>query len=138
MQINPYLVFPGTCREAFRFYAEVLGGEIVAMSTHADMPAGEEGHGPDMNDKILHAQLVANGQTLMGSDAPPEMYQPPQGTMVTVTLDTPEEADRIYAALVDDGQIFMEMQETFWAERFAMLADRFGTQWMISCNKPFQ
>ena len=137
MQINPYLVFPGTCREAFGFYADVLGGEILAMSTHADMPPGEEGHGPDMADKVMHAHLVAGGHTIMGSDAPPQMYEKPQGSMVTVTVDTPEEAERIYAAFIDGGQAFMEMQETFWAQRFAMLSDRFGTQWMISCNKPF-
>ncbi len=136
MQINPYLVFPGNCREAFAFYAQVLRGEIVAISTHADMPAGEQGHGPAMADKVLHAQLVASGHVIMGSDAPPEMYQKPQGSMVTITVDTADEAERIYAAFVDGGQVFMEMQETFWALRFAMLADRFGTPWMISCNKP--
>ncbi len=137
MQINPYLVFPGTCREAFTFYAEVLGGEIVAMSTHGEIPSEEDRHGPEMDDMVMHAQLAAAGQTLMGSDAPPSMYQTPQGTMVTVTLETPAEADRIYDALAEGAQIYMEMQETFWAQRFAMLADRFGTPWMISCNKPF-
>lgn len=137
MQINPYLVFPGTCREAFGVYANVLGGEIEMMSTHADIPPGEAHHGPEMKDKVLHAQLVAGGQAIMGSDAPVDMYQKPQGSMVTITVDTPDEAERIYAAFMDGGQAFMEMQETFWALRFAMLADRFGTQWMISCNKPF-
>lgn len=138
MQINPYLVFPGTCREAFTFYAEVLRGEIVALSTHADMPAGEEGHGPAMADKVLHAQLVAGGNVLMGSDAPEQMYSVPQGSMVTITVDTPEEADRLYAAFIEGGHAIMEIQETFWAQRFAMLSDRFGTPWMISCNKPFE
>ena len=137
MQINPYLVFPGTCREAFAFYSEVLGGQIVAMSTHAEMPAGEEGHGPQMDDMVMHAMMTVNGQSIMGSDAPAHMYQKPQGNFTTVTVDTPGEADRVYAAFVEGGQPFMEIQETFWAHRFAMLADRYGTLWMISCNKPF-
>lgn len=136
MQINPYLVFPGTCREAFTFYAEVLGGQIVAMSTHADMPSGEEGHGPEMADKVLHAMLMVDGNAIMGSDAPASMYETPQGSMVTLTVDTEKDAERIYAAFLPEAQVMMELQETFWASRFAMLRDRFGTQWMISCSKP--
>ena len=136
MQINPYLVFPGTCREAFTFYAGVLGGQIVAMSTHADMPPGEEGHGSEMADKVLHAMLMIDGNAIMGSDAPASMYEKPQGSMVTLTVDIAEEAERIYAALLHGAQVLMELQETFWAIRFAMLRDRFGTQWMISCSKP--
>lgn len=136
MQINPYLIFPGTCREAFDFYAKVLGGELVALFTHADMPPEDQVHGPEFADKVMHAQIVMGGNRLMGSDAPPAYYSKPQGSMVSITVDTPEEAERIYAAFVDGGQATMELQETSWARRFAMLSDRFGTLWMISCDKP--
>lgn len=136
MQINPYLIFPGTCREALDFYAKVLGGELVALFTHADMPPEDQVHGPDFADKVMHGQIVVGGNLLMGSDAPPAYYDKPQGSMVSITADTPEEAERIYAAFVEGGRATMEMQETSWAHRFAMLTDRYGTPWMISCNKP--
>lgn len=137
MQINPYLTFPGTCREAFAFYAQVLGGEIVMMASFADMPE-EMQVGPDWRDKVAHATLAAGGHMLMGSDAPAPWRQTPQGFSVTLTVDTPAEAERLYAALKEGGTVMMEMQETVWAQRFAMFSDRFGTPWMISCNKPMQ
>lgn len=136
MQINPYVNFDGKCREAFDFYARVLGGEIVMISTFGEMPE-EMQAGEEWRDKIMHVTLVANGQTLMGSDAPPAYYSKPQGLHVTLTVDTPDEAERLYGALSEGGTIFLELQETVWAQRFAMFADRFGTPWMVSCNKPF-
>ncbi|MEO3387696.1 VOC family protein [Mesorhizobium sp. CAU 1741] len=135
MQINPYLSFDGRCREAFEFYARVLQGEIVMISTFGEMP-DEMQVGDEWKDRIVHVTLVANGQTLMGSDAPSPHFTKPQGFSVTLTTDTSSEAERLYGALIEGGTVFMEMQETVWAERFAMFADRFGTPWMISCNKP--
>ena len=72
---------------------------------------------------------------LMGSDAPASRYNKPQGFCVTVNTDDPKDADRIFAALADGGRIDMPIQETFWARRFGMCADRFGIAWMVNCEK---
>ena len=133
MTLNPYLTFKGQCKEAFELYAQVLSGEIVMMMPHRGTPAAEH-VGEEGLDWILHARLEFNGQTLMGSDGPPEYYREPQGFYVSIQVDTPEQAERIFAALSEGGSIFMPLQETFWAVRFAMFTDRFGTPWMINCE----
>jgi PhnB protein len=135
MELSPYLNFNGNCAEAFTLYAQCLGGKIEMMQTHGDSPmAGQVA--PGWNDKILHARMVFGDTALMASDAPPEMYEPPRGIYVSINVDTPEDADRIYGTLSDQGTVQMPIQETFWAARFAMFVDRFGTPWMINCAKP--
>jgi len=137
MQLNPYLTFNGQCETAFKFYANCFGGKIEALLPHEGTPA--EAHVPaEWRKKIMHARLVVDGQALMGSDAPPDHYQPPQGFSVTLDLKDPREADRIFASLAENGRIKMPIQETFWATRFGMLVDRFGIPWMINCAKPMQ
>jgi PhnB protein len=134
MKVNPYLSFNGKCEEAFNLYKEVLGGELVAMMRFGESPMADQGT-PELKDTIMHARLIFDGNVLMGSDSPPEYFQPPQGTYVSVSVDTTTEAERIYNGLLDGASIRMEIQETFWATRFAMLIDRFGTPWMINCEK---
>jgi len=135
MQISPYLNFPGECERAFKFYVQCLGGKITAMMTFAGTPM--EAHSPpDWRDKILHAQLEAAGAVLMGSDAPPDRYEKPQGVSVSLVLEDVTQAERIFSALAEGGAVHMAIQETFWAARFGMLVDKFGIPWMINCNKP--
>lgn len=136
MQFSPYLNFNGNCKEAFEFYAQVLGGEIVAVMTFADAPP-EVDVSPDARDKVMHAQLKVGDQIFMASDAP-NSYQPALGMHITIGVDSPEEAERVYKALSEGGEIAMPMEETFWAQRFAMFTDRFGTPWMVNCDKPQQ
>jgi PhnB protein len=132
MHATPYLNFNGNCREAFEFYRQVLGGEVV-MQTNAESPIAE--HLPaEQGDLILHARLEADGVVLMASDAPPDRYQKPQGTFVSLHVDTPEEAERIYGGLTGGGSIIMPLQTTFWASRFGMFVDRYGTPWMVNCE----
>jgi PhnB protein len=135
MQMNPYLTFKGQCEAAFKFYEKVLGGKIVAMMPHEGTPAAD--HVPaEWRSKIMHARLVlADDKVLMGSDAPPGMYEEMKGFSVTLGIDKPAEAERIFQALAEDGTVRMPIQETFWATRFGMLTDRFGTPWMINCEK---
>jgi PhnB protein len=135
MKINPYLSFDGTCKQAFTFYAEVLHGQIPMMMTYADAPPGMPCP-PDAGDKVMHTRLLVGDQVLMGSDAPPGGYHAPQGVHVTLNIEVPSEAERVYAALSAGGTVQMELQETFWAWRFAMFSDKFGTAWMINCEKP--
>ena len=133
MKVDPYLNFNGDCAEAFRFYEQVLGGQITFMQTHGDSPmAGQVS--ADWQDKVMHVSLQVGDQVIMGSDAPPPYYEKPQGFSVSLGMKDPAEAERIYNAFKEGGQVKMELQKTFWAERFAMLVDRFGIPWIINCE----
>lgn len=133
MQLNPYLTFNGQCEEAFKFYEKCLGGKIVMMLTYGDSPLAEHTP-PERRKHILHTSLIAGDQTLAGADAPPERYRKPQGFSVTINLDDTAEAERIFRTLAENGEVQMPLQETFWALRFGMLVDQFGTPWMINCG----
>jgi PhnB protein len=135
MQLNPYLSFNGQCKEAFAFYEQALRGKILAMMTFAETPMAAQ-TSPDFQDKIVHARMTVGDAILMGSDAPAGRYQPMKGSMVTLGIDEPAEAERVFHALAAGGTVEMPIAETFWAKRFGMLTDRFGTQWMVNCEKP--
>jgi PhnB protein len=133
MQINAYVFFNGQCKEAFEFYAKCLKGEIQAMLPHAGTPA--EAHvTEEWRDKIIHARMAVGEGVLMASDAPPDHYKKPQGFSVSLGLKDVAEAERIFAELSEGGTVSMPIQQTFWAERFAMFTDRFGIPWMINCE----
>jgi PhnB protein len=141
MQLNPYLMFNGQCEAAFKFYEQVLGAKIVAMLTYADMPESARANspecsGPTSQKTIMHARLMVGDAVLMGSDAPADRYEPAKGITVTLGIDEPAEAERVFHGLAEGGSVTMPIQETFWARRFGMLTDRFGTPWMINCEKP--
>jgi PhnB protein len=135
VQINPYLNFDGQCAEAFKYYAQVLGGTIEAMMTHGESQiAGEVPR--EWHDRILHARLVVGDQLLLASDSPPEMYQKPQGLYVSLQVDKPSDARRIFDALAENGTVTMPFEKTFWAAGgFGMCVDRFGTPWMVNCEQ---
>ena len=134
MYMNPYLTFSGNCEAAFKFYDRVLGGKIVAMMPHEGTPAAE--HVPaNWRSKIMHARLVVRDHILMGSDAPPERFEGMKGFSVTLGIDEPAEAERVFHALSESGTVRMPIQQTFWAARFGMLVDQFGTPWMINCEQ---
>jgi PhnB protein len=135
MQLNPYLMFNGQCEAAFRFYEQALGGKIVAMTTFGDSPMAEQSPA-ELRGQIMHARLVVGDTVLMGSDAPGERYEKMQGFSVALGVDEPEWAERVFNALAAGGTVTMPIQETFWAHRFGMLVDRFGTPWMVNCEKP--
>lgn len=133
MQMNPYLNFNGQCEAAFKFYEQCLRGKIVAMHTYGEMPAPEQ-MPAESRQQIMHARLVVGDAVLMGSDCPPGHYHESKGMSVSLQIDSPAEAERIFHALADGGSVQMPMEETFWALRFGMLIDRFGTPWMINCE----
>ena len=137
MQMNPYLSFDGKCETAFKFYEKVLGGKTVMMMKYGESPMAAQTP-PESRDKIMHARLAVGDKLLMGSDAPAQMYEPMKGIQVTLGVDQPAEADRIFSALAENGSVRMPIQETFWAQRFGMLVDQFGTPWMINCERPGQ
>ena len=98
--------------------------------------AGSEWVAPEWKDAILHARIDIGGTELLGADIPPERFQPMRSAYLSLSVDSIEEAERIYALLSDGGQIFMPIEETFFAFRFAMLRDQFGTSWMLLCERP--
>lgn len=133
MNLNPYLFFNGQCETAFKFYEKCLRGKITALMTYGESPMAEQ-TSPELRDRIMHTQLKFGDQELMGADAPPEMFETPQGFYVSLHFTEPSEAEHIYHALSEGGTVRMELQETFWASRFAMFIDQFGTPWMINCD----
>jgi PhnB protein len=130
VQLHTYLNYGGNCEAAFKFYAERLGGTIQMMMKHGEQPGAQETP-PDLKGKVLHARMSLGGTDLLAADVPSDRFQPMRSAYLTLTLDSIDEAERIYALLSDGGQIFMKMEETFFAHRFAMLRDKFGTSWML-------
>jgi PhnB protein len=135
MQLHTYLNYGGNCEEAFRFYERHLGGKITMLMRHGEQPA-PSGVPLEWKDKVLHARMDLGGTELLGADIPADRFQPIRSAYLSLTLGSIEEAERIYALLSDGGQIFMPIEETFFANRFAMLRDRFGTSWMLLNPKP--
>ena len=127
MKLDIYVNYPGTCEAAFRFYERHVGGKITLMSSHADQP--NPNIPADWKQKILHARLEIGGAVLMGADIPGA--EPMRSAYLTLRTGSAQEAERLYALLGEGGQIFMKMEQTFFANRFAMLRDRFGTSWML-------
>ena len=144
MKLTPYLMFfNGRCREAFEFYADALGGEIVALTTYGDMPAAPDQPTlpEDAKTQIANVQLLAGGASLMGGDSimgctGSERVDGRNDTTVNIEVDSIEEAERVFAALSAGGQVQMPLMETEWARRFGMLEDRFGKPWMVNCMQP--
>lgn len=137
MKLVPYLMFNGHCAEAFKFYEQCLGGKISDMTTYAATPEDSPMAAqitPDMRDKIMHVQLTVGDQELMGADNPPGHADPIGGFSVSIGVKDPAEAERIFQALAENGTVKMPIQPTFWAARFGMLVDQFGTPWMINCD----
>ena len=128
---NPYLTFDGRCREAFEFYAKLLGGEIEGIMTHGESPSAGEVPAP-WRSKVMHAQLNLRDSVLMGSDATPERYERPTGFAIAVHVDSAADAKRVFDALAEGGRVDMPLQETFWAKRFGMVTDRFNIPWMVN------
>ena len=134
MQINAYLAFDGQCEAAFRFYERLLGGKILMMSRFEGSPAAE--HVPkDAQQQILHARMKIGDDEIMASDAPGGQYQKPQGISISLNVASIREAERIFNGLADGGTVQMPLEQTFWAVRFGMVVDGYGTPWMVNCEK---
>jgi PhnB protein len=136
MKLNPYLMFNGECETAFKFYEQCLGGKITAMMTYKESPEPEPDLiPPEWHDKIMHIALTIGDQELMGADSPPKYHEEIKGFSVSISLNDPVEAERIFNTLAENGVVQMPYQQTFWAYRFGMLVDRFGVPWIINCDR---
>lgn len=127
MKLDIYVNYPGHCEQAFRFYEQHLKGRITGITRHGEQP--NPNIPDDWKNAVLHARMEIGDTVLMGADIP--NAEPMRSAYLTLRVDTVKEAERIYAVLTDGGQIFMKMEETPFASRFAMLRDRFGTSWML-------
>ena len=135
MKLFTYVNYGGNCEQAFRFYEKHLGGKITMMMTHGQGP-NPANVAPEWKNAILHGRITIGGTELLGADIPLDRFQPMRSAYLSLIVDSTAEAERIYALFSDGGQIFMAMEETFFAFRFAMLRDRFGTSWMILHERP--
>ena len=132
MELTAYLNFNGQCEEAFKFYERCFGGKIVSMVTYEAF--GQGAHVPaGWGDRIMHGHMTVGKQVLFGSDAPTDQFEKPQGFSMSIQVEQPAEAERVFAALAEKGTVTMPLQQTGWSARFGMLTDQFGIPWMVNC-----
>jgi PhnB protein len=129
-----YLSFDGQCEAAFKFYEGVLRGKILMMIRLADAPF-DVPRTPETENRIMHARLRVGDRYLMGGDAPAQHFSKPQGFCVSFQVDDAPEAERVFSELAQGGKITMPISQTFWANRFGMLIDKFGVPWMVNCEQ---
>lgn len=136
MNIVPHLNFNGQCKEAFEYYAKVLGGKVTFSMTWGEMPGGEvDKLSPELRSRIMHTTLEADGKTIMGADAPPDRYAKPQGFTVAIGVKDKSDAERIFNALSEGGSVTMPYGQTFWSPGFGMCVDRYGIPWMVNTEQ---
>ena len=133
MQLHTYLNYGGNCEQAFRFYEQHLGGKITMLMRHGEQPDGPPGNlsGPRRPPRA-HGSWRHRAPRRRHSARP--LSTDPQRLSVAHARQHQEAS--AFALLSDGGEVFMPMQETFFATRFAMLRDRFGTSWMLLHPKP--
>lgn len=130
--LDPYLIFDGNCAEAMTYYAGVLGGQVEMLMTYGASPVANQCTAASA-ERVMHARVRFGERSIMASDSPLEQpYEPMRSISLALTYGTVEEAQRVYDALREGGDVRMAMTPTFWAGAFAMLVDRFGTPWMIN------
>lgn len=132
-EITAYLTFDGNCRQAVQFYEKCLGAELQMMPFSEgkfDFPA-------EAKDRIMHAKLTKGNAVLMASDAMPGMpFRQGNNFSVTVSCESLQEIERLFAALGEKGKVTMPLQDVFWGARFGMLTDQFGINWMFNFDMP--
>jgi PhnB protein len=134
MILNVHLFFDGNCKQAFEFYEKCLGQKIHFIQTYGDSPEGDKVPA-EMKNRVMHASIMVGQTQLMGADGDPAEAKH-GGFAISADSKDPAEAERIFAALSEGGEVRLPIQETFWAQRFGMLTDKFGVPWMVNCSKP--
>ena len=133
-QLNPYLNFRDQARQAMEFYKSVFGGKLT-MSTFKDFNASQD---PSEDNLIMHSVLEAdNGITFMGSDTPKRMeYRPGTNMSMSLSGDNDQELTGYFQKLSAGGQVLMPLEKAMWGDKFGMVADRFGTTWLVNISQP--
>lgn len=132
MRLYTQLNFGGNCEEAFRFYEKHLGGKVTFMMRQDEAPNAPAGAGK----AIIHARMTLGQTELIGNDVPPDIFKPIRSSYLYLSVASSEEAERVHKLLAEGGEIFMKMDETFYATRFSMLRDRFGVSWTVIHERP--
>jgi PhnB protein len=135
--IKPYISFNGNCKEAVDFYKDKLGAEVLFTQTYGESPMAEMA--PGNGDKIMHTSIKIGDSVIMACDNMMEDKSPTiVGNNISLAIGTNDSAraEQLFDAMSEGATVIMPMQETFWAERFGMLTDKFGINWMFNCDKP--
>jgi PhnB protein len=136
MQVEPYLFFDGRCEEAIEFYKAKLGAEVTMLTRFKDAPASKDGTPPDTENKVMHASLRIGDTTVMASDRHCKGNPSFKGFSLSLTASSDEDAEKVFTALSDGGEVQMPLGKTFFSSRFGMVADRFGVSWMVYVAPP--
>jgi PhnB protein len=132
MHVQPYLFFDGRCEEAVAFYQRVLGAKVTSLMRFKEFPDPQPGTiPPGSEEKVMHMSFRLGDTEVMASDGRCMGHPTFQGVALTITVANDAEAERVFGALVDGGQVQMPMTKTFFSSRFGMAADRFGVSWMV-------
>jgi PhnB protein len=131
LRLSAHLCFDGSCKEAFIFYRQVLGGELATLMTYGESPLASQ-IPAQFHDRIVHATLLLGTFDLLGADVLPDQYRRPQGFYVTLSLPDPIRGRTIFTALSEGGRVVMPFAEAFWSPGFGVLVDRFDVPWEIN------
>jgi PhnB protein len=134
MKLYTQLNFGGNCEEAFRFYEKHLGGKITIMMNQSQAPGAPSGAGK----AIIHARMNIGDTELIANDVPSSVFKKMRSVYLYLSVDSAKEAERVHKLLAEGGEIYMPMEETFYATRFSMLRDRFGVSWSVIHERPRQ
>jgi PhnB protein len=134
MRLYTHINFGGDCEEAFRFYEKHLGGKITMIMHKDELPPGAD-RPPGPPSAVIHVNMDVAGGQLIGNDVPAEVFKPIRSSYLYLSVDSSEEAERIYNAFAEGGEVTIKMQETFFATRFVQLRDKFGVLWTILHQK---
>jgi PhnB protein len=133
MEMTAYLSFKGNCEAAFKFYEQCLGARPGSIFRYGGSPmAGQVP--PDWSDKVMHGSVTVGGQVIMAADVVPDQYEEPKGFSLSLQMKSVDDAERIFRELASEGRVVMQLEKTFWADRFGMVVDRFGIPWLINCE----
>jgi len=134
MKTQTYINFAGKCEEAFKFYEKHLDAKNLGVMKWSQMPNAAKHTPPGFENAVLHGRIAIGETVLMAADVPGA--EPMRSAYLSLSVDSSEEAERIYAALSEGGEIFMPMAETFFAFRFGQFRDKFGINWMVIHERP--
>ena len=134
MQVQSYLFFDGRCEEAVEFYKKALGAKVEMLMRFKEAPDPPPPGmvPPGFENKVMHTSIRIGDTVVMASDGCTERKANFQGFSLSLAVEKEAEADRLFAALADGGQVQMPLGKTFWSPRFGMVTDRFGVGWMIN------
>jgi PhnB protein len=136
MYVTPYIFFNGKCAEALAYYEKILGARVMARMTYGESPAREH-VAKDLHDKVIHAAMMIGNTVVMAADdcTPDHAAGPSGGYSLTISVDTPEVARRLFDGLADGGTVTMALDKTFFADAFGSVHDRYDIRWMIIAEK---